>query len=172
MEISINWDLSGFKYENSFELVAFALNKNGKCKNRTGCIGNMQDSDIGIKHKILKQFGSNNQSDHCISIQINENELPFYCKEIMIFAYNNNALVNFETFGDLEFFNVFKNGLNIYSLPKDMTQDSDNKSTGILHIGNLVRVKDEFEFSPEFKWIKKDLKKLGEDFDIQFILES
>lgn len=167
MKISINWDLSGFKHENVIELVAFALNREGKCKNKTGVVGSMQPfSEIGISYESINKYGVNNENDKCLTIKINQSKLPYYCKEILLFAYNNNGNKPNFTFEDLEFFKVFKNDENIYNLTKN------NEFTGMFHIGNIVKFNNELNFVPEMKFLNKDLIELGKEFDIMFNYES
>lgn len=167
MEISVSWDLSGFKHENVIELVAFALNKEGKCKNKTGVVGSMQPwSEIGISYEVINRYGVNNENDKCLTIKIEEDKVPYYCKEILLFAYNNNGYKPNCTFEDLEFFKVFKNDENIYNL------SNKNEFTGLFHICNIVKVNNELNFVSEMKFLNKDLIKLGQEFDIMFNYQS
>lgn len=169
MEISINWDESGFKHENVFDLICFALNKEGTCKNKTGVVGlGLPKNDFGISYKSILPIGANNPDSKCVTLEINENELPFYCKEIMIFAYTNNLMALNAKFSDLEIFNVFKDGEKIFSIESY----DKNTTTGILHLCSLVRMPEGFVFSPVFQFINKNIVELGKSFNIEFINEE
>lgn len=167
MKISINWDLSGSKEENIIELVAFALNKDGVCKNSSGVIGSMQPwTEIGITHKNMQQLGSaKDDNKECVSITINKSSLPYYCKEIILFAYNNNGNNLNSTFKDLDFFNVFLDDQKIFSKENF---NPEEKFTGMFLIGNIVKHNEELHFSEKMNFINKDLIKVGKDFDIIF----
>lgn len=189
--LGINWDLSGFKEENVYDLMGFALNKEGKCKNVTGlfCQENKNNGEMISVHEAIKLTGSNNNKEICVRLSIDMNTLPIYCKEIMFFAVSKNACNKSAKFSELEFFNVYQNMddtnnslvPNYYSnnekhsevIPMinicEITNFKEMNTTGVFHIGNLVRVGDKFEFTQIFEFIDKDLVQLGANFDIKFI---
>lgn len=169
MEIAINFDESGFKFENVFDIICFVLNKEGTCKNKTGVIGfSLPESDFGIYYQSILPIGANDEKSKCITLTIDESKLPFYCKEIIVFAYTRNPCSLNAKFSDLEFFNVFHNNEKIYSLEKN-----DKKSTtGVFQLCNIVRMPNEFILSPSFEFINKDIIELGKSFNIDFIEED
>ncbi len=189
--LGINWDLSGFKEENVYDLMGFALNKEGKCKNVTGlfCQENKNNGEMISVHEAIKLTGSNNNKEICVRLSIDMNTLPIYCKEIMFFAVSKNACNKSAKFSELEFFNVYQNiddkfntlVPNYYADNEKISEEyrlkniceitnfKEMKTTGIFHIGNLVRVGDQFEFSQVFEFLDKDLVQLGANFDIKFI---
>lgn len=166
--ISINWDISGFKYENIVDMIAFALNKNGQCKNKTGVIGNMQHSSLGIEYYAYSPIGSNDEIEKCIGININEESLPIYVKEIQIFAYMNNGNNKNAHFTDLDFFNVFVDNEKIYS------KENNTLDASLFHIGNLVKTGEGWIFNQEdnLSLLKLSIVELGNKFGINFSYES
>lgn len=168
MKISINWDVSGFKYENIVDMIAFALNKNGQCKNKTGVIGNMQQASLGIYYNALSPIGSNTDTEKCIEIKIDEETLPIYVKEIQIFAYMNNGNNKNAHFSDLDFFNVFDGNEKIYS------KGNNSLDTSLFHIGNYVRTAEGWIFYQEesLSPLKLSITELGNKFGIKFSYES
>lgn len=169
MEISMNWSRS-FKDKknlNKWELVSFILNKNNVCKNKTGVIGNGTGSHSGVEHIVKNPNGvfldSLNTENSCISIKIDTNKLPIYCKKVSIFAYG----INYNHVKEVKWMNFFFNSHRFFRLKNLFSLAHTN---GCLHICDLIRVDGcDFIFKKVGEPKYMNLIDLGKTFDINFI---
>lgn len=181
-KISINWDVSGVNTENIYDLMAFCVNKFGKCKNESGVVFNrksillnkLNDGELkfdgfvkdslenpddplnltGTLYNMHDWLGTSNKNSSCVDISFNFKEIPLYVKEIFLFAVCRNGYKK-SSFSDLDFFNVFLNNEIIYSLDYDVIYklNKDDIQPKIFNIGNFVRNGEDFEFIEKMEFM-------------------